>query len=115
MLLTGGVAYYINLPYQTETIGNFELKTYENESWGDEYALRYLGKRVDIEQLAGRNERNRRLATFVQIAPTATSDSDSAQRLIVLVGPPHDTGAVYLVGEKAIFQMFFVCIKYLLI
>lgn len=100
LLLMGGIAYYINLPYQTETIGNFELKTYENESWGDEYALRYLGKRIDIEQLAGRKERNRRLATFVQIAPTATSDSDSAQRFIVIVGPPHDTRAVYLVGEK---------------
>lgn len=99
-LLTGGLVYMINLPYQTETIGNFELQTYESESYGDQYGLRYQGKRVDVEELAGRNERNRRVAAFVQITPTVTADTDSSQRFIVIVGPPHETRAVYLVGEK---------------
>lgn len=97
---------FFNLPYQTEKLGNFELQTYASESYGDHCGLRYLGKHFDIEEQAGKAERQRRVNSFVLLTPTLTptataADAGPAPHFLVSIGEPNDTRAFYLVGEKA--------------
>ncbi len=102
-LAMSGFAYtyrviFFNLPFQTEKIGNFELQSYENESFGDNYGFRYQDKRFDIEEYAGKEERKRRVNAVVLITPTTTIST--IPLFLAIIGPPYDTRSFYLAGEK---------------
>lgn len=102
-LVAGGFVYYhrvifFNLPIQTEKSGNFELQTYDDESYGDNYEFRYQGKRFDVEEDAGKEGRRRRVNTVVLLTPTTTVSTPPL--FLAIIGPPHDTRSFYLVGEK---------------
>lgn len=89
---------FLGFPYQTEKIGNFTIETFDEDLSADTYGLRYANKSFDVEEHAGKSERNRRIRTMVLI--TSTAANSTPPLFLIMAGHYSEDRHFYLVGER---------------
>lgn len=93
---------FIPPPPQVETIGNFQLLTYDSEDWGQYYALRYRDQPFSIEGRAGMfGDQTANYQTLNAVITFTLPLSSTAPAFIVNVGDPNNSSFFYLVREEA--------------